>query len=117
MADHQDDSLEKRRDQLEAKLAAAKGPESSETEPNTVRNAGFSQAIKLSSEFVAAILVGALIGYLVDLALPTGPFGLIVFLFLGFCAGVMNVLRTAGVVKSAHPADKLDELRGNKKRK
>ena len=59
---------------------------------------GFAQAMKLSTEFVAGVVVGAGIGWLIDSGLGTSPWGLIVFLLLGFCAGVLNVLRSAGVV-------------------
>jgi ATP synthase protein I len=47
-----------------------------------------------------------ILGYLFDLFLSTSPWGLIVFLLLGFCAGVLNVLRAAGKVASPHPADR-----------
>jgi ATP synthase protein I len=54
--------------------------------------------LKLSSEFVAGVLVGAGIGYLLDRFAGTAPWGMIVFLLLGFVAGVLNVLRSAGMV-------------------
>lgn len=59
---------------------------------------GMAMAMKLSSEFVAAILVGAAIGWLIDKVAGTVPWGLVVFLLLGFCAGVVNVLRAAGML-------------------
>ncbi|WP_198516564.1 MULTISPECIES: AtpZ/AtpI family protein [Sinorhizobium] len=59
---------------------------------------GYAAAMKLSSEFIAGILVGAFLGYLLDHFAGTGPWGLIVLLLLGFCAGVLNVLRSAGLV-------------------
>jgi len=34
----------------------------------------------------------------VDRLAGTSPWGLIIFLLLGFCAGVLNVLRSAGLV-------------------
>jgi len=105
------DSLEERKRQLESKLAqAGQGDDSTDKAANNSRT-GYSQALKLSSEFVAAVIVGAMIGYLLDLFLPTKPWGLIVFLLLGFCAGVLNVLRTAGVVNSPHPVDRIGEHR------
>lgn len=61
---------------------------------------GMGQALRLGSEFVAAILVGSAIGWAIDKFLGTGPFGLVVFLLLGFAAGVLNVLRLAGLVKT-----------------
>jgi ATP synthase protein I len=54
---------------------------------------------------VAAIIVGALLGYLLDHFVGTGPWGMIILLLLGFCAGVLNVLRSAGMVAAPHPAD------------
>ena len=52
---------------------------------------------RLSSELVAGVVVGAAIGWGFDRLLSTTPFGLIVFLLLGFTAGVVNVVRSAGV--------------------
>jgi ATP synthase protein I len=60
--------------------------------------AGFARGFRLSSELVAGVLVGAAIGWALDRLLGTSPFGLIVFLLLGFAAGVVNVMRAAGVV-------------------
>ena len=54
--------------------------------------------LRLSSELVAGVLVGAALGWGFDRLLSTSPWGLIVFLLLGFIAGVMNVMRTAGVI-------------------
>ena len=52
---------------------------------------------RLSSELVAVVVVGAGIGWGFDWLLSTSPFGFIVFLLLGFVAGVVNVVRYAGV--------------------
>ncbi len=60
--------------------------------------AGMGYALRLSSEFIAGVVVGAAIGWFVDRMAGTSPWGLIVFLFLGFGAGVLNVLRSAGLV-------------------
>ena len=53
--------------------------------------------LRLSSELVAGVLVGAGLGWGFDRLLSTSPFGLIVFFLLGFVAGVVNVVRSAGV--------------------
>lgn len=63
--------------------------------------AGFGQALKLSSEFIAGIAVGVGLGWLIDRIAGTSPWGLIIFLLLGFAAGVLNVLRSVGVVAEA----------------
>ena len=63
--------------------------------------AGYGQALKLSSEFIAGIAVGAGLGWVIDRLAGTSPWGLIVFLLLGFGAGVLNVMRSAGMVAEA----------------
>ncbi|OLP58729.1 F0F1 ATP synthase assembly protein [Xaviernesmea oryzae] len=109
MSDNRDEGLEGRLKRLDAELSAKRGADATEAAAE-VRAAetrkGYQVAVKLSSEFVAAIIVGALLGYLLDHFAGTGPWGMIVLLLLGFCAGVLNVLRSAGMVASPHPADR-----------
>lgn len=64
---------------------------------------GLGRGLRLGSEFIAAILVGAGIGYLLDLWLNTGPWLLLVLLMIGFAAGVMNVTRAAAEINRASP--------------
>jgi ATP synthase protein I len=61
------------------------------------RASAMARALRLSSELVAGVLVGAVIGWGIDRLLSTSPFGLIVFFLLGFVAGIVNVVRSAGV--------------------
>ena len=61
------------------------------------RASAMARGFRLSSELVAGVVVGALIGWGFDRLLSTSPFGLIVFFLLGFAAGVLNVIRSAGV--------------------
>ena len=56
-----------------------------------------AMGFRLSSELIAGVGVGALMGWGFDRLLSTSPFGLIVFVLLGFSAGVLNVIRSAGV--------------------
>ncbi|MCB9993309.1 MAG: AtpZ/AtpI family protein [Hyphomicrobiaceae bacterium] len=56
---------------------------------------GMGRAFRFAAEFVAAIIVGAGIGYGIDLLLGTRPWAMIVLLLLGFAAGVLNVMRAA----------------------
>ncbi|MCK5745731.1 MAG: AtpZ/AtpI family protein [Oricola sp.] len=91
--------LETRRKALDMALSARNDAEGrGETDRRTGGGAGFASALKLSSEFIGGILVGAGIGYLIDRLAGTSPWGMIVFLLLGFVAGILNVLRSAGVV-------------------
>lgn len=59
---------------------------------------GYGLAVKVSSEFIAGVAVGAILGFGFDGFFETSPWGLIVFLMLGFAAGVLNVLRAVGKV-------------------
>ena len=98
--DIRDDDLERRRRQLEASLATRRPDrrEGGEGGASSSSTAGYGQALKLSSEFIAGIAVGAGLGWAIDRMAGTSPWGLIVFLLLGFGAGILNVLRSAGVV-------------------
>src|SRR5262245_46569463 len=63
--------------------------------------AAVALAMRMAGDFVAGIVVGAAIGWAVDQLFGTWPWGLAVFLLLGFAAGILNVLRTAGVAAPA----------------
>lgn len=91
---------------LKARLPAADGAD------GKGRSSGFGRATKVASEFVAGIVVGGGLGWFFDRAFGTLPWGLIVFLLLGFGAGVLNVLRAEG--KVADPGAKLREAAGNR---
>lgn len=94
-----EDDLSERRDQLNRTLEARRRQDDlAEHKARNSDNSGFGQALKLSTEFVAGVLVGAGIGWFLDQWLGTSPWGLIVFLLLGFVAGVLNVLRSAGMM-------------------
>lgn len=63
------------------------------------RASAMAVGLRLSSELVAGVIVGTILGWVFDRFLSTSPWGLIVFMLLGFTAGVMNVMRSAGVGK------------------
>lgn len=86
---------------LDAKLDR-KADERKNAEQGRPDNTGFAMALRLSTEFVAAILVGAGLGWGIDQLLGISPWGMIVLLLLGFCAGVLNVLRSAGKMSDPH---------------
>ena len=91
----QRDQLEKRLKSLDSRLRDSDGLQNSENKKSD--NVNFSNAIRLSTEFVVAILVGVGIGWAIDYFLGTAPWGMIIMLPLGFIAGVRNIMRAAGL--------------------
>jgi ATP synthase protein I len=75
-----------------------------QSEPPRSDPSAIARGFRLSTELVAGVLVGVAIGWACDHWLGTSPWGMILFLLLGFAAGVLNVMRSAGVI----PAKRLD---------
>ena len=64
-------------------------------EKENPQTSNIGQAFKLSTELVAAVLVGTIIGFILDNWFDTKPWLLIIFFFLGAAAGILNVIRAA----------------------
>lgn len=98
----EDASLESRLKSLDAGLKRVTSQAEAESRRESAKagSSGIGQAMRLSTEFVAGIIVGGGLGWAVDKWFGTAPFGMIVLLMLGFGAGVMNVVRAAGLMKS-----------------
>ena len=52
-------------------------------------------AFKLGTELVAAVVVGTIIGFILDTWFDTKPWLIIIFFFIGSAAGMLNVIRAA----------------------
>ena len=52
-------------------------------------------AFKLSTELVAAVAVGTIIGFILDKTFGTKPWLIIIFFFIGVIAGIINVIKSA----------------------
>ena len=63
-------------------------------EPDAFRK-GLAIAARFGVELVAALIVGGGLGYLADSYFSSSPFGIIIGVFLGMSAGLLNVYRTA----------------------
>ena len=64
-------------------------------EENEKRGSFMGNAFKLGTELVAAVAVGTIIGFILDNWFDTKPWLIIIFFFVGFAAGIVNVIRTA----------------------
>lgn len=67
--------------------------------PDAADRAGFSRGLKLSGDFVGGVVAGFAVGWVFDKLTGWSPWGLIVFILLGFAAGVLNVLRSVGAMR------------------
>ena len=52
-------------------------------------------AFKMSTEMVAAVVVGTIIGFILDNWFGTKPWLILIFFFVGVIAGILNVFRSA----------------------
>ena len=57
--------------------------------------ASLGKALKISTELVAAVFIGATIGFILDNWFDTKPLLTICFFFIGVAAGILNVFRSA----------------------
>ena len=55
----------------------------------------FGKALKISTELVAAVVVGSIMGFLLDGWFDTKPLLIICFFFIGVAAGILNVFKAA----------------------
>ena len=57
--------------------------------------ASLGKALKISTELVAAVVVGSTIGYILDSWFDTKPLLIICFFIIGVVAGILNVIKSA----------------------
>jgi ATP synthase protein I len=89
-------AFERRVHDLGSEIDRAQGGKRAELtaqEEKAIRGRGMAYGLRMSSELVAAILVGGLIGYALDRLIGTTPWLFLVFFMLGFAAGILNVTR------------------------
>ena len=67
---------------------------------NQIKNKGsnaasIGKALKISTELVAAVMVGTILGFILDNWFGTKPWLIIIFFFMGVVAGILNVFKSA----------------------
>jgi ATP synthase protein I len=95
-------SLDARLDRATADRRETSAPRHRSTSDSSALGQGF----RLSAEFVSGVAAGGIIGWIVDRLAGTSPWGLIVCIILGFCAGMLNLMRAAGLMKPARYDEK-----------
>jgi ATP synthase protein I len=91
-------ALSARLRQLGERLESADSSRTSGAGPvdrGAVDASAFARGLRLSSEFVAGVVAGAGLGWLLDHWLGTSPWGLIVLTMLGFAASVLTLIRAS----------------------
>ena len=82
--------------EISTRLKIAKKNIKNVKEKNTGSNtASLGKALKISTELVAAVVVGTTIGFLLDNWFDTKPLLVICFFFMGVAAGILNVFKSA----------------------
>ncbi len=90
----------KKSDDLKTRLKIAKAKIDKKTLNNdNNKSASLGMALKLSTEMVAAVLVGTIIGYILDSWFDSKPWLIIIFFFVGAAAGMTNVVRSAKLMQ------------------
>ena len=77
------------------KIAKEKLKNSTKNSDNNRNNSPLGSAFKLSTDLVAHVAVGTIIGFILDSWFDTKPWLIIIFFFLGSIAGILNVIKTA----------------------
>jgi ATP synthase protein I len=62
---------------------------------NNQNRSSLGAALSMSTELVAAVLVGTIIGFILDKTFGTTPWLILTFFFVGVIAGIVNVFRSA----------------------
>ncbi len=71
------------------------------------RGEAFAKAFRFVAELIAGVGVGGFIGWVLDRQLGTAPWLLVLFVALGFAAGLMNVIRAAQKAQADAAASQL----------
>jgi ATP synthase protein I len=100
MSDSNEDPDESRNlEELSERLREARGKDNAPQGGGPTRGSGSASglgiAMRMSTEFVAAVVIGGGIGWVLDNWLGTSPIFLLIFFFLGTAAGFLNVIRSA----------------------
>lgn len=85
---------------LEARLAQVKKPQETATETGKAFSQG-EVAWRMVMELVSGLLIGLSIGYGLDVLFGTKPLFLVIFVLLGFVAGIKTMLGTAKAMQEA----------------
>ena len=86
--------------EISARLKIAKGKVNNSSIKNKKTNSSsLGSAFKISTEFVASVVIGSIIGFILDNLFGTKPWLIIIFFIIGVIAGMLNVIRSAKLMQ------------------
>ena len=86
--------------EISARLKIAKSKvNNSNTKNKKINSSNLGNAFKISTEFVAAVVVGSTMGFILDNLFGTKPWLIIIFFIIGVIAGMLNVIRSAKLMQ------------------
>lgn len=91
-------------EQLDKVKARRNPPESGDAR---ARGEAFAKAFRFVAELLVGVGVGGFIGWVLDRQLGTTPWLMVLFVGLGFAAGMMNVIREAQKAQADAAASQL----------
>ena len=83
-------------DQFKTRLKIAKNKvKSKKSSKSEDSSSSMGTAFKMSTELVSAVVVGTIIGFILDNWFGTKPWLILIFFFVGVAAGIYNVVKSA----------------------
>ena len=83
-------------DQFKTRLKIAKDKlKANKSNKNDEPKSNLGIAFKMSTELVAAVAVGTIIGFILDNWFGTKPWLILIFFFVGVITGILNVIKSA----------------------
>ena len=83
-------------DQFKTRLKIAKNKAKlNNSDKNNESKSSMGTAFKMSTELVSAVVVGTIIGFILDNWFGTKPWLILIFFFVGVAAGILNVVKSA----------------------
>ena len=89
----------KKFEDLKTRLRIAKSKIDKKSVNNNKSSSSLGIAMKLSTEMVAAVIVGTIIGFILDTWFDSNPWFILIFFFVGVVAGITNVIRSAKLMQ------------------
>ena len=92
----------KKINELSTRLKIAKQKINKKSDNNQNNTSSLGSAFKLSTEMVASVFVGTIIGFILDNWFDSKPWLTVLFFFAGAAAGILNVIRSAKLMQKKY---------------